>query len=101
MKANFFDATDLISILSFLGNFKAACDSNDVHEGAAMWILPHFMKKPASVAVTSRLRLKKSEGRRSEGTLSSYCEVVNHLLGQYASDDCSAIMPRAIGTNLR
>lgn len=87
MRPNMSDATDPISILSFLSMFQAACDTNGISEGAEMWLFPFFVQKPANTAMTARLSLvKKSHKRRSEEKLTSYCAVVNHILGEYASD---------------
>lgn len=36
MKMNVFDSFNPISIIGFLSNFKPACDTNGIHEGAAM-----------------------------------------------------------------
>lgn len=91
MKTNIFDSFDPISIISFLSAFKLACDTNGVHEGAAMWLLHFFMKKPAAAALNSRISLpSKSHRRHKEGTLTTYCEVVNYLLETYATDDVIA-----------
>lgn len=44
MKTNNFSSSDQISIILFLSAFKLAFDTNGIHEGAAIWQLPFFMK---------------------------------------------------------
>lgn len=35
-----------VTLLSFLGQLKKACDSNGLPKGLAMWSLPFFMANP-------------------------------------------------------
>lgn len=96
LKETEFDESDPISVLAFLKEFRDACDSIGVHEGVAMWLFPHFMKKPASSSLSARLssRKSKSSGLHDE-RLSSYVEVVNFMLATYATDD---VIARAVKT---
>lgn len=41
-----FDEADLMPILAFLKEFKDACNSIGVHKVDAMYLVPHFVKKP-------------------------------------------------------
>lgn len=54
-----------------------------------MWLVPHFMKRPAVAATTARLSLnpKSSKNRTKEGILTTYRQVANHLLETYVTDD--------------
>lgn len=83
---------DPISIIGFLHVFKMACDNNGTHEGAAMWLIPFFMKKTAAAAITARPSLKagSSSGTFREVMLIPHVEVVNHLVNTYATDDIIA-----------
>lgn len=47
LKETKFDETKLNSILAFLTEFRDARDSIWEREEIPMWLLPHFMKKPA------------------------------------------------------
>lgn len=40
MKALVFDPTDHISIVGFLATIKRTCETNKIHEGGPMWVLP-------------------------------------------------------------
>lgn len=51
-----------------------------------MW-LHLFMKEPAAAAFISRISLPSKSRTHKEGTLTSYCKVVNHLFETYAMDD--------------
>jgi len=98
-----FDGTDPVTVINFLDAFQTACDTNGIHEGAAMWLFQFFLKNPAQATVKARLaadspRKKKhrigSSSRRhlSNETekLCSYVEVVQFLLLTYATDEVIA-----------
>lgn len=40
-----FDDRNPVAILSFLGQFKKACDSNGVSKDASMWLLQFYLSK--------------------------------------------------------
>lgn len=52
-----------------------------------MWLVPKSMKNPSSKALTTRFSLRKTGRRDLEGTLTSYCSVVKHLLAKNASEE--------------
>lgn len=52
MKTAVFEPSDPISVFSFLDSFKPTCDSNNIHEGTAMWLLLHFIDEPAKAALS-------------------------------------------------
>lgn len=80
MKTIIFNSFDLISIIIFLATFKLACDTNGIREGAAVWYLHFFVKKPAAGALDSRIALpSKFNGRGKEGTLMEYVQVVKYF----------------------
>ena len=90
LRSHFFDATDPISILAFLPQFKTACDTNGVHEGAETWLFQFFIKSPAKAALVARIRAPnkaKAKHGRKDGILTSYVQVVNYLLRSYATDE--------------
>lgn len=86
MKSACFRPSDPISVLSFLHNFKMACDSNGIHEGAAMWLFQYFIKEPAKAPLMHRVCLTDKDSQQ-KGKLTTYCQVVNYLLVTYATDD--------------
>lgn len=51
IKASIFVSFDPISIMGVLSTFQLACDTNRIHERAAMQLLPFFMKKPDAAAL--------------------------------------------------
>lgn len=75
--------------MGFLHAFKMACDKNAIHEGIAMWIIPHPICKTAAAGLTARLSLqsKSSHNCTEEGVLISYGQVVNHLWETYATEE--------------
>lgn len=50
-----------------------------------MWLIPFIMNKSAAAALTAHHSLKSilSHGRDKEGMLTSYIQVLNHLLETY------------------
>lgn len=66
----------MVSLLSF----KLACNENGIYEGAAMGLLPFFMKNQSAAMLNSRICLeaKSWHKRQKEETLTIYCEVVTN-----------------------
>lgn len=58
MNTTIFHPYDPISIIPFLSSFKLACDTNGIHEIAAMWLLHFFLEKQAAAVVNSRIALE-------------------------------------------
>lgn len=52
-----------------------------------MWLVPYFIKKRADIALNPCIILYISGRKSHEGTLTSYFEMVNHLLPEYESDE--------------
>lgn len=55
MKATFFDQKNSISIVGFMATLKLACNSNKIHEGAAMRVFPHFVQDSLAIILDSRM----------------------------------------------
>lgn len=53
MKAHDFDPKESISIIGFLAPFKLACNTNRIHEGSAIWALPHYVHETIANALNS------------------------------------------------
>lgn len=47
-----------ISIMGFLAVLKLDCDSNKIHEGAVVWVLPHYVQAGLANALNSRVCTK-------------------------------------------
>lgn len=56
---------------------------------ASIWLFQFFRKMQAAAFLKYRIasRSKSSCKHRKEGILTTYCEVVNYLLGTYATED--------------
>lgn len=89
MRTRLFNGSDPITILTFLSSFRSSCDSIGVHEGAALWLFQYFLRDPAKASLTARLGRPHERGSKA-GKLTSYCQVVNHLLRTFATDDIIA-----------
>lgn len=87
MKTSILDPSNPISIINFLVTSKQACDSNGIHEGATVWLVKHFVNKSTVASLAPRVFLNSNLSCKREGMLSSWKEVVNHLLETYATDD--------------
>lgn len=75
---------DPIPILSFLHSFKTTCDSNGIHEEAAMGLFQNFMNDRAKVAFAHPVCTTENDDLQSERKLTTFCQVVNYLLATYA-----------------
>lgn len=89
MKANFSTkVVPPISVLGFFAIFKLVCDTNNIHEGAAMWLLPFFVNNTFSITLNSLISaaahifsiasVNTFESPTQKKLLLSYPEVVNH-----------------------
>lgn len=102
MKAHIFDPKDPISIVGFLATFKLVYDTNNIHEKAAMLVLPNYVNNTLDSALNSgRYVCGKSfslravsvgNEPRSRKFFQSYPKDVNYHLKKYATD-------QAIGGN--
>lgn len=59
MRSAIFKPSDTISLLFFLHNSKGAYDINGIHDGAAMWLFPHFMKDAANSGLEPEFVLQR------------------------------------------
>lgn len=67
-----FDPGDSVAVFRFFATYKQACDSNGIHDVAAMWYGKHFMAKLAATSLVSGLYLKnKRSSVKLEGKFSS------------------------------
>lgn len=88
------------SIIGFLAAFVSACDSTETHEGALMWILPHYVQKSLANALNSRMFAKfrlaflavsvRNEQHWSRKLLCLYQGRVNYFLNTCATDQAIA-----------
>ena len=81
------DGTVTISIISFPEHFRYACDANGINEGTTLWLFQDFMYGPAGRLLDNQLGHTSS---RLKSKLTRYPEVINFLLGRYASDEVIA-----------
>lgn len=81
MNSQLFDPMDPKSIIGFLHTFKMAYDSNGVHKGAAMKLVPFFMNITAAIVLPARLSLMgvSSHCRVKEGMITSYVQIVKYF----------------------
>lgn len=86
MKEQTFTGRDSNSIINFLADFKRACVSSQIQEGAAVWLFRQFLNPPAGATIKARLNLSSTDENRHEGTVTFYTEVLNHMLGRYTTD---------------
>lgn len=92
MKSHIFSPFQPISIVRFLRNFKLACETNGVHEGSPIWLFNFFMKNSSSAVLNTRSASsqKTQIWNLSAGktiTLSTYPQIFNYSLHNYAADE--------------
>lgn len=75
-------------MIAWLSTFGGAFNTNEVYNGAAMWLLPFLMQEAAPAALISEIALStKARKHCKNGKLTSYSELVNYLLETYATED--------------
>lgn len=52
-KSHFCDPIDPTSIFGFSTMFRRSCDTNNIHEWAAVWALRHYIKETLAIAENS------------------------------------------------
>lgn len=100
MKEHFVDPRDPISIVGFLATFKIPCDTNKIHERAAMWVLRHFVKETLANVLNSHMCAEErsvliaasvqNKEVRPLKLLQSYPEFVNYLWKKFATEHAIA-----------
>lgn len=65
------------------GNVKHTGVSNNVHGGAAKWILPHFINMPTGYALKTRLSVPAGKEPPPELRLTYYPEVFKYIFNTY------------------
>lgn len=85
-----------ISVIGLSKIFKLACDTDGVHENAAMWLFYFFMNKTASAALDARLTTKRADKKHCRAAggkaryFNTYPQAVNFLLRKYATNEAIA-----------
>lgn len=75
---HWFNSKDPVCVLSFRRNFHDACDTNDVHEEAAMWLMTHVLDgAPKDTPERVMKSLTVSFKNRDQTAVRSYFEGVN------------------------
>lgn len=86
-----FETMEPMTLLSFLSDLKLACNTDGLHHGGFLKLFHLFMRKSARAVQNACTGLKPTKYRRqAEGTLTTYYEVVVHLLSAYAMKDAIA-----------
>lgn len=96
MRAYFSDPKGPIFIIGFPATFNLACDTNKIHEEAAICVLTRYVKETLANALNSRrcaedrsaplAASKRNIESRPQKLLRSYSKVVNYLLKKFATD---------------
>lgn len=75
----------------FVHSFKTVCDSNDIYDGAALWLFQHFVKDPAKAALAHKVSTTKQGVPAWKRKLTTYGQVHNYLLVSYTIDDVTTV----------
>ena len=86
MRTRTFDGSKPITILTFLKEFQDSCNTNNVHEGAARWLVRKYLHGAAQTLFDSTVTGRKNSSKR----LDTYCDVVHFLLRTYARNEAIA-----------
>lgn len=55
-----------------------------------MWLFPHYGKEPSEAALPYQMRATEDNNAPKEVTLTSFFQVVNYRLENYAAEDVDA-----------
>lgn len=97
MKAPTFDTSASVFIIRILATFKRVCDSNNIHKGAAMCVLPFFAKNALATTINCRMStsahptlvyapVNTTELPIQKTLLQSYPEIVEYFLKKILND---------------
>lgn len=81
---------DPISELSFIHDYKKACDINAIHENSSMSLCQDGMKDHTKAAIKHKDSATKEDASEQERKLKTYCQAVTYLVATYATDDVIA-----------
>lgn len=74
------------SVINYLTELKRVYSSSQNHKGTTVLIFRDFMTSPALTAVKARLDLSSNDANKREGTITSYAEMVKHVMMRYTVD---------------
>lgn len=87
MHSNAFVAFDSIFVIAFVSALKLAGETDEIHEGAAAWLLHLFTNGSSTAALNALLCLKPNsllnKPRAKEKMPRTYIEVVNYIFQTY------------------
>lgn len=98
MKDLAFDSKRFVSIVTFLQNFKAACDVCKINEGAAKWLINHYLSGPGKSVIKALVASSTDTARVQEAYLTSCSAIINYLLKRYPTDDNITTADAAVQT---
>lgn len=87
MKTRIFNGQDSFFVITFLTEFRQACDSLQIPESPAVELCSGFMSSTVLIAIKARLTPSPNHANRHENATTTYTAVVNHLLRRSASED--------------
>lgn len=92
MKAHVINPKYPTTIIAFIEIFKSACDTKDIHEGAAMWALPYFVHEKHSNLLNSSMYSEngfapfavsvRNQEQKFRELPKSYFKKINYLFGE-------------------
>lgn len=84
IKTSYFNASDWVSIFTLVQTLKRECDILLIQEKAATILLPTYLRDPGGATLQIQLY---HQGSKTLGSIMTYWEVINYLLGTYDSDE--------------
>lgn len=80
-----FDRSDAKTFLIPFTTVQRSCDTNGIHEAAAICLFQLFMKSPAGATLSARNCQTSSYRSCQERKLISYCQMVNNSLNTFST----------------
>lgn len=86
MKDRVFSGKDLVSIIFFLKDFKAARNAWNIHEIEAMLLFKPYMTGPIDAVTKAQVTLPTGAAKLQESSPMSFFAIVNYHLERFATN---------------
>lgn len=88
LKTRYFNKLDPVTILPIFQTFRRESNILLIHKEATKWLLPKYLRDPTKETLQSRM---SHQGSKTTGSVMTYYQLINNLLGTYASHDIVVI----------
>lgn len=87
MKDRIFNGKDSLSLIVFLQDSKAARDTCNIYERAAMWVCKHYIGDPIGSIISTRVKLSAEISGTQDGCLMFSSAICSYVSKLYATEE--------------